>query len=663
MKHILTKSISLLRHLGIIELVASMNSPLSTPGRVRMMMRIFVFLALVGICLFQPALADETKTIAIMNFTNRSPTAEWDWLRKGLADMLITDLSEAKELQIVEREKLQKFLEEMKLAEVGLIEPSTARQLGNVAKVEVVLFGSFLKERNRLEIEAHLIDVDTGDLLRVEWVRGRAKDVFKLEKALAFKIVKNLHVKLTRAERESIRYEPTDSISAATRFYIAQDLYDKGKYSSAFAEVKTALKKAPGYVEARSWLATLYSYQQEFGHALIELKRILREAPNHRLADNVCFKIGKIYEREFQQYEEAVKFYQKLVIDYEGSKLALASLYQIGGCYRKMEDYKKALEIYQKIRDYYEEFKPPGQNWELITWKAIEEAMAESYRRTGQLVAPPMGVINLDLENPVYSEDYATAKLFEDAARWSGDVSRGSQIGSGEPDSGYLGSGNVLYIFKAPDGYQIEKVDTRIIGQGRQSLSGPRFGLAVEAYPEPVFKPTVWWMKSDRDNISGSSAKITQERSVHFPMGTVAFSVRVEAYQSKLYGWSVRANLSPLPDYGSLEVSSSPANATIFLGGVKVGRTPARLPCVSSGDHFVQVYKFGYATRGKKVKMDKEEALKFNFSLEELKAKAWTPAIPVAENLEVEEYQPALIQDKRERLWLVFSAKEAKERL
>ena len=67
----------------------------------------------------------ETKTVAISYFDNTSGTKEYDPLSKGLADMLITDLSNVKSLKIVEREKLESLLKEIELGDGKFINPNT----------------------------------------------------------------------------------------------------------------------------------------------------------------------------------------------------------------------------------------------------------------------------------------------------------------------------------------------------------------------------------------------------------------------------------------------------------------------------------------------------------------------------------------------------------
>ena len=69
------------------------------------------------IFLFTSFLLGNTKTVAISYFDNTSGSEQYNHLSKGLADMLITDLSNVKSLKIVEREKLESLLKEIDLGE------------------------------------------------------------------------------------------------------------------------------------------------------------------------------------------------------------------------------------------------------------------------------------------------------------------------------------------------------------------------------------------------------------------------------------------------------------------------------------------------------------------------------------------------------------------
>ena len=103
----------------------------------------------------------DTKTVAISYFDNTSGTEEYNPLSKGLADMLITDLSNVKSIQIVEREKLENLLKEIELGDSKFIDPNTAQKLGKGLGAGYMLTGSFLIMDETMRIDARLVDVGT----------------------------------------------------------------------------------------------------------------------------------------------------------------------------------------------------------------------------------------------------------------------------------------------------------------------------------------------------------------------------------------------------------------------------------------------------------------------------------------------------------------------
>jgi TolB-like protein len=148
--------------------------------------------------------ADKSKTLAVLEFDNQSAQGEWQWLAKGLSDMLITDLSASYRLQVVDRDNISEIMRELELGKTGLIDAQGANRVGGIVKADWVLFGAFKKEGNRLTLLAQLSDVETKKLLRVEKVEGLAGDIFKLEKELVKKVLENLDVPLSDEERRSV---------------------------------------------------------------------------------------------------------------------------------------------------------------------------------------------------------------------------------------------------------------------------------------------------------------------------------------------------------------------------------------------------------------------------------------------------------------------------
>ena len=114
------------------------------------------------------SLLAETKTIAISYFDNTSGLEQYNPLSKGLADMLITDLSNVKSIQIVEREKLENLLKEIDLGEGNFIDPNTAQKLGKGLGADYILTGAFLSIDPMMRIDARIMEVATGKIIGAE---------------------------------------------------------------------------------------------------------------------------------------------------------------------------------------------------------------------------------------------------------------------------------------------------------------------------------------------------------------------------------------------------------------------------------------------------------------------------------------------------------------
>jgi TolB-like protein len=116
-------------------------------------------LLLAIILLGTPAAAAERVTVAVLYFDNNSPDREYDVLQKGLADMLVTDLSQVDSLQVVERDKLQKLVDELKLQRSKFFDPSTAQQLGKGIGARYAVTGALAAIEPRMRIDVRVIEV------------------------------------------------------------------------------------------------------------------------------------------------------------------------------------------------------------------------------------------------------------------------------------------------------------------------------------------------------------------------------------------------------------------------------------------------------------------------------------------------------------------------
>jgi TolB-like protein len=200
------------------------------------------------------------KRLAIIYFDNSGGEAGMEKLKKGLADMLITDLSNVNMLAIVEREKLEEILKEQKLNNTKEFDPNTATKVGKLLGAQVILTGGYFEMMGSLRIDARFIDVESGKILKSDGVDGVFSNFFKIQKQLSWKIIKNMDVKITESEKKALAESETSQkvpLEMITMHSEALDLFDSKKLKESKMLVNKILAKYPDFKPAKNLLQKL----------------------------------------------------------------------------------------------------------------------------------------------------------------------------------------------------------------------------------------------------------------------------------------------------------------------------------------------------------------------------------------------------------------------
>jgi TolB-like protein len=140
---------------------------------------------------------DRRPTIAVLYFNNGAigKAADFEALSKGIADLLITDLSANQNIRVVERDRLQALLQEQDLSQTPRIDDATALRLGKVLGAHHIIKGGFVVDpKGRMRLDAHAVNVETTKVDYVETVSGKSDDVLDLISQLSAKLNKGLHL-------------------------------------------------------------------------------------------------------------------------------------------------------------------------------------------------------------------------------------------------------------------------------------------------------------------------------------------------------------------------------------------------------------------------------------------------------------------------------------
>lgn len=122
-------------------------------------------------CLANPANAEFKKTkVAVLDFQLQGQGFETGDMGKIVAEWLITAFVKDGRFDVIERNLLEKILNEQKLSTSGLIDANSASKIGRILGAKAIISGSVIRIQNTIEVNARIINVQDGSIVAAESV-------------------------------------------------------------------------------------------------------------------------------------------------------------------------------------------------------------------------------------------------------------------------------------------------------------------------------------------------------------------------------------------------------------------------------------------------------------------------------------------------------------
>jgi TolB-like protein len=193
------------------------------------------------------------NTIAVFPFRYRGANAELRPLERGISHLIVTDLSKVSRFRLLERERVQALLDEMKLADSGRVEMSTGARSGRILRAARVVQGSLQDQadQNRLRLDANVVDASSAAVTATGAATDRLQQLFEVEKQVVLQLLDRMGINLSPAERRAISERPTADLQAFLAFSRGLEAEDRGDFQAAAAEFNAAVARDPNFRSAR----------------------------------------------------------------------------------------------------------------------------------------------------------------------------------------------------------------------------------------------------------------------------------------------------------------------------------------------------------------------------------------------------------------------------
>ena len=198
------------------------------------------------------ATATEARTIAVLPFKPIGPADRDEYLEFGMAETLITKLSQINLLVVRSMGSVRKY--------EGLEQDPIAA--GRELKADYVLEGGLQKRDDRIRITARLIRVKDGQSLWADTFDEQSTDVFRVQEVISEQMTRALDLKLTGDEQRRVAKRETENNEAYQLYHKGRYLWNKRTEEALKKSIEyfeQAIAKDPDYELAYSGLADSHS--------------------------------------------------------------------------------------------------------------------------------------------------------------------------------------------------------------------------------------------------------------------------------------------------------------------------------------------------------------------------------------------------------------------
>ncbi|HYM23432.1 MAG TPA: protein kinase, partial [Vicinamibacterales bacterium] len=278
--------------------------------------------------------AGARPSVAVLYFENNTGNPQLDWLRTGLTDMLVTDLSQSPDVEVLPTDRLVQILSDLHRQDDKTISFDTVQEVAKRAGVKTVLVGSYVKAGDTIRINTRLQEAASGKIVTAERVEAlgesnlfptvddltkRIKAKFALPGGDPTKPLLNSPTTITTTTGTAIDRDlkdvTTSSIEAYREYATGIALHERGHDRESVASFEHAVQIDPAF--AMAW-AKLGIVESNLGHGA-----------RSRECDARAFEhVDRLTMRE-RLYVEAI-YYQDHVDTFQ----------------RSIDTYKKAIELF-----------------------------------------------------------------------------------------------------------------------------------------------------------------------------------------------------------------------------------------------------------------------------------------------------------------------------
>ena len=210
----------------------------------------------------------------VLPFRNKTGKQEMSWIETTMADLLVSDLSQTRNLRIVNQDRLLQTLKDLKIPP-GSYDDETAKKLGEILDVDYVIEASVSQAGSVLRADVRVTGMKQQKRSSFfKAVGNKQDDIIPMVDQLARDIQREMLQ--VPQPLPSIAKTSSGSIPALKSFNEGVRFFREGDYDSAAASLQASIAKDPRFARAYLKLSQVYEKQGQEDQSIDILKKAMQ---------------------------------------------------------------------------------------------------------------------------------------------------------------------------------------------------------------------------------------------------------------------------------------------------------------------------------------------------------------------------------------------------
>jgi tetratricopeptide (TPR) repeat protein len=287
------------------------------------------------------------KALAVVQIENLSSDQSLGWLDRGVAELLTTNLAQAKSLDVISTERVRGLINRRTKGQ-GTLPPGEAQEVAKEAHADLFLSGALLKVGSRLRLDLRVQETATGRVVFADKVEGDdAQAVFGMVDQATVGILSQLAPGEV-ASKPNVASSLTSNLEALHAYEEGLGFYDRFLIADAETAFRHATELDPQFAMAYAQLAGLVGF---LGDLPAGRQAVARAA---QLAERISLpRQQKLFIQAWQlvldgRYDEAEQVLQTAVREFPREiqpRVLLGNLLDASGPAEAIPVFEEALRV------------------------------------------------------------------------------------------------------------------------------------------------------------------------------------------------------------------------------------------------------------------------------------------------------------------------------